>query len=321
MKMVAVNFHKIVINITLTSYISPCSTKDSRFRALWNNYLQSIFIFALIGTENAMTEKPAFAPAAGPQAATVVTTPEQAISAGETSIPTQGDNMPAYHARPKESEGPLPIVIVVQEIFGVHEHIRDLCRRLALEGYLAVAPELYFRQGDPNDYSDIPTLFGNLVTKVPDAQELADLDHVANWAARNGGDPHRLLMTGFCWGGRISWLYAAHNPQLKAAVAWYGKLVGEKTLNSPKHPVDIATDLNAPVLGLYGAEDTGIPLDTVETMRHALRAANAKAEIVVYPEAGHAFNADYRPSYHEESAADGWQRMLSWFRQYGAKKS
>ena len=267
-----------------------------------------------------MTEKPAFAPAAGPQAATVVTTPEQAIAAGETSIPTQGDNMPADHARPKESEGPLPIVIVVQEIFGVHEHIRDLCRRLALEGYLAVAPELYFRQGDPNDYSDIPTLFGNLVTKVPDAQVLADLDHVANWAARNGGDPHRLLMTGFCWGGRISWLYAAHNPQLKAAVAWYGKLVGEKTLNSPKHPVDIATDLNAPVLGLYGAEDTGIPLDTVETMRHALRAANAKAEIVVYPGAGHAFNADYRPSYHEESAADGWQRMLSWFRQYGAKK-
>lgn len=265
-----------------------------------------------------MTEKSAFAPAAGPQAATVVSTPEQAITAGETSIPTQGENMPAYHARPKDAEGALPIVIVVQEIFGVHEHIRDICRRLALEGYLAVAPELYFRQGDPNEYSDIPTLFSNLVTKVPDAQVLADLDHVANWAARNGGDPHRLLMTGFCWGGRISWLYAAHNPQLKAAVAWYGKLVGEKTLNSPKHPVDIATDLNAPVLGLYGAEDTGIPQDTVETMRQALRAANAKAEIVVYPEAGHAFNADYRPSYHEESAKDGWQRMLGWFRQYGA---
>ncbi|WP_339027081.1 dienelactone hydrolase family protein [Leclercia pneumoniae] len=268
-----------------------------------------------------MTEKSAFAPAAGPQAATVVSTPEQAITAGETSIPTQGENMPAYHARPKDAEGALPIVIVVQEIFGVHEHIRDICRRLALEGYLAVAPELYFRQGDPNEYSDIPTLFSNLVTKVPDAQVLADLDHVANWAARNGGDPHRLLMTGFCWGGRISWLYAAHNPQLKAAVAWYGKLVGEKTLNSPKHPVDIATDLNAPVLGLYGAEDTGIPQDTVETMRQALRAANAKAEIVVYPEAGHAFNADYRPSYHEESAKDGWQRMLGWFRQYAAKKS
>ena len=267
-----------------------------------------------------MTEKSAFAPAAGPQAATVVSTPEQAITAGETSIPTQGENMPAYHARPKDAEGALPIVIVVQEIFGVHEHIRDICRRLALEGYLAVAPELYFRQGDPNEYSDIPTLFSNLVTKVPDAQVLADLDHVANWAARNGGDPHRLLMTGFCWGGRISWLYAAHNPQLKAAVAWYGKLVGEKTLNSPKHPVDIATDLNAPVLGLYGAEDTGIPQDTVETMRQALRAANAKAEIVVYPEAGHAFNADYRPSYHAQSAKDGWQRMLDWFSQYARKK-
>ncbi|MCU6667424.1 dienelactone hydrolase family protein [Enterobacteriaceae bacterium H4N4] len=268
-----------------------------------------------------MTEKTEFAPAAGPQADTVVTTPNAAISAGETSIPTQGDNMPAYYARPQDVEGSLPIVIVIQEIFGVHEHIRDLCRRLALEGYLAVAPELYFRQGDPNDYSDIPTLFSNLVTKVPDAQVLADLDHVANWASRNGGDPHRLLATGFCWGGRISWLYAAHNPQLKAAVAWYGKLVGEKTLNSPKHPVDIATDLNAPVLGLYGADDTSIPQDTVETMRHALRAANATAEIVVYPGVGHAFNADYRPSYHQESAQDGWQRMLAWFSQYGVKKS
>ena len=267
-----------------------------------------------------MTEKTRFAPAAAPHASTIISTPEDAISAGETSIPSQGDNMPAYHARPKSAEGPLPIVIVVQEIFGVHEHIRDLCRRLAQEGYLAVAPELYFRQGDPNDYGDIPTLFNNLVSKVPDAQVLADLDHVANWAARNGGDPHRLMVTGFCWGGRVSWLYAAHTPQPKAAVAWYGKLVGEKTLNSPKQPVDVAIDLNAPVLGLYGGEDTSIPVDTIETMRHALRAANAKAEIVVYPEAGHAFNADYRASYHEESAKDGWQRMLAWFAQYGIKK-
>lgn len=267
-----------------------------------------------------MTQKTNFAPAAAPLASTIVSTSEDAITAGETSIPSQGENMSAYHARPKGVDGPLPIVIVVQEIFGVHEHIRDVCRRLALEGYLAVAPELYFRQGDPNEYSDIPTLFSNLVSKVPDAQVLADLDHVASWAARNGGDAHRLMVTGFCWGGRITWLYAAHNPQLKAAVAWYGKLVGEKTLNSPKHPVDIAVDLNAPVLGLYGGEDTGISLESVETMRQALRAANAKAEIVVYPEAGHAFNADYRPSYHEESAKDGWQRMLAWFRQYGAKK-
>jgi len=262
-----------------------------------------------------------FAPAASPHASTAVHTSEESILTGETSIPTQGDNMPAWHARPRAADGPLPVVIVVQEIFGVHEHIRDICRRLAQEGYLAIAPELYFRQGDPNDYSDVPTLFKELVSKVPDAQVLADLDHVANWAARNGGDAHRLLLTGFCWGGRIAWLYAAHNPQLKAAVAWYGKLVGDKTLNSPKHPVDIATDLNAPVLGLYGAQDGSIPLDTVETMRHALRAANAEAEIVVYPDAGHAFNADYRPSYHEESAKDGWQRMLAWFAQYGEKRS
>ncbi|WP_227136198.1 dienelactone hydrolase family protein [Kosakonia radicincitans] len=261
-------------------------------------------------------KQPGFAPAASPHASTIVHTPEDALIAGETSIPTQGDNMPAFHARPKNADGPLPIVIVVQEIFGVHEHIRDLCRRLALEGYLAIAPELYFRQGDPNDFADIQTLLSGLVSKVPDAQVLADLDHVASWAARNGGNAHQLLITGFCWGGRIAWLYAAHNPQLKAAVAWYGKLVGEKSLNSPRHPVDVATDLTAPVLGLYGAQDTGIPLESVETMRQALRAANATAEIVIYPEAGHAFNADYRPSYHEESAKDGWQRMLTWFAQY-----
>ncbi|AVR01780.1 dienelactone hydrolase family protein [Pluralibacter gergoviae] len=268
-----------------------------------------------------MTEKTGFAPAAAPHATTPVQTPAGELLTGETSVPTRGESMPAWHARPKNADGPLPVVIVIQEIFGVHEHIRDVCRRLANEGYLAIAPELYFRQGDPNDYADIPTLLSGLVSKVPDSQVLADLDHVASWASRNGGDAHRLMVTGFCWGGRIAWLYAAHNPQLKAAVAWYGKLVGDKTLNTPKHPVDVAVDLNAPVLGLYGAQDTGIPLESVETMRQALRAANASAEIIVYPEAGHAFNADYRPSYHEESAKDGWQRMLAWFAQYGGKKT
>ncbi|WP_426446808.1 dienelactone hydrolase family protein [Siccibacter colletis] len=272
-------------------------------------------------TDSTTNNKPGFASAVTPVAETTIQTPDNAIHAGETTIPTQGDNMPAWHARPKEVSGPLPVVIVIQEIFGVHEHIRDICRRLALEGYLAVAPELYFRQGDASEYTDIQALLSNLVSKVPDAQVLADLDHVANWAGRNGGDAHRLMVTGFCWGGRIAWLYAAHNPQLKAAVAWYGKLVGDKTLNSPTHPVDIATELTAPVLGLYGAQDTGIPLESVETMRQALRAANAdKTEIVVYPDAGHAFNADYRPSYHEASAKDGWQRMLAWFAQYGNKK-
>ncbi|WP_428944438.1 dienelactone hydrolase family protein [Pantoea sp. FN060301] len=273
-------------------------------------------------TEDNLSQKMSsngFAPAVSPAASTTITTDSDAIVSGETSIPTQGENMPAFQAKPRDASGPLPIVLVVQEIFGVHEHIRDICRRLAMEGYLAVAPELYFRQGDPSDYNDIPTLFNELVSKVPDTQVLADLDHVANWASRNGGDMRTMAITGFCWGGRITWLYAAHNPQLRAGVAWYGKLVGEKTMKQQKQPVDVAVDLNAPVLGLYGAQDDSIPQESVETMRQALRAANAKSEIVVYPDAGHAFNADYRPSYHEASAKDGWQRMLAWFRENGVK--
>lgn len=271
-------------------------------------------------TEDNMAQKSStggFAPAVQPTASTTIHTDSPDIHSGETSVPSQGENMPAWYARPKEAAGPLPVVLVVQEIFGVHEHIRDICRRLALEGYLAVAPELYFREGDPNHYNDIPTLFSELVNKVPDSQVLSDLDHVANWAGRNGGDIRRMGITGFCWGGRISWLYAAHNPQLRAAVAWYGRLTGEKTMKQQKHPIDIAVDLGAPVLGLYGGQDNSIPLESVEQMRQALHAANAKAEIVVYPDAGHAFNADYRPSYHAESAQDGWARMLTWFRQFG----
>ncbi|OMQ20646.1 dienelactone hydrolase family protein [Serratia oryzae] len=271
-------------------------------------------------TEQEMILKQAqggFAPAVTPPAASTMQTDHQGIHTGETTIPSQGDDLPAYIAKPADHPGPLPVILVVQEIFGVHEHIQDLCRRLAKQGYLAIAPELYFRQGDARDYSEISDLLQNLVSKVPDKQVLADLDHAAHWATRHGGDANKLAITGFCWGGRITWLYAAHNPQLKAAVAWYGKLVGEKTLNSPKHPVDIATHLSAPVLGLYGGQDGSIPLETVESMRQAIRAANADAEIVVYPEAGHAFHADYRPSYHSEASADGWQRMLSWFIQHG----
>ncbi|WP_034918679.1 dienelactone hydrolase family protein [Erwinia sp. 9145] len=269
--------------------------------------------------DNTTQKNTGFAAAVSPTASTTIITDNADIQSGETSIPTQGDNMPAFHARPRDVKGPLPVILVVQEIFGVHEHIRDICRRLAAEGYLAVAPELYFRQGDPAEYTDVSTLLSELVSKVPDTQVLADLDHVANWASRNDGDIRNMAITGFCWGGRIVWLYAAHNPQLKAGVAWYGKLAGEKTLKQQKHPVDTAVDMNAPVLGLYGGQDNGIPQESVETMRQALRAANSKSEIVVYPEAGHAFNADYRPSYHEPSAKDGWQRMLTWFRQYGVK--
>lgn len=201
----------------------------------------------------------------------------------------------------------------------MHEHIRDLCRRLAHQGYLAVAPELYFRHGDPAKYDDVPTLFTQLVSKVPDAQVLADLDHTAHWAARHGGDSRRLGVTGFCWGGRIAWLYAAHNPQLKAAVAWYGKLAGPKTLLIPRYPVDVAAALAAPVLGLYGGQDNSISLEDIDAMRQAVNAAKTGADIIVYPDAGHAFNADYRPSYHAASAIDGWQRMLAWFDKYGVK--
>ncbi|SUP86665.1 dienelactone hydrolase family protein [Yersinia wautersii] len=264
-----------------------------------------------------------FTPAVTPLAATAHHTDQlrslqtQDIHCGETTIPSQGDELPAYIAKPDQHTGPYPVVIVVQEIFGVHEHIQDICRRLAKQGYLAIAPELYFRQGDAKDYSNINELVNNLVKKVPDRQVLVDLDHTAHWASRHGGDTKKLAITGFCWGGRIAWLYAAHNPQLKAAVAWYGKLVGEKTLFLPKYPVDIAIDLCAPVLGLYGGKDSSITAEHIETMRQALRAANADAEIIVYPEAGHAFNADYRPSYHAESAQDGWQRMLDWFTQHG----
>ncbi|CAG73103.1 putative carboxymethylenebutenolidase [Pectobacterium atrosepticum SCRI1043] len=256
-------------------------------------------------------------PAVEPQSFSIITTDSVGIIASETTIPSQGEQLPAYIARPANHDGPLPIVLVVQEIFGVHQHIQDVCRRLAKQGYMAIAPELYFRQGDPSQYNDIQQILTELVHKVPDTQVLSDLDHTANWAIKQGGDASKLAITGFCWGGRITWLYAAHNPQLKAAVAWYGKFTGEKTLNSPKNPVDIATELEAPVLGLYGAKDGSIPLEHVDIMRQALRAANATAEIIVYPDAGHAFHADYRPSYHEESARDGWQRMLAWFQKNG----
>ncbi|MGG7669492.1 dienelactone hydrolase family protein [Yersinia sp. J1] len=258
-----------------------------------------------------------FTPAVNPLASSVIHTDKKGIQAGDTTIPSQGDLLPAYLAKPAQHNGPCPVVIVVHEIFGVHEHIRDICRRLAKQGYLAIAPELYFRQGDASEYNDMRQLVSQLVNKIPDRQVLVDLDHTVNWASRHGGDISKLAITGFCWGGRIAWLYAAHNPQLKTAVAWYGKLIGDKSLNSPKHPVDIAINLSAPVLGLYGGQDSGISQDQIETMRHALRAANADAEIIVYPEAGHAFNADYRPNYNAEAAQDAWQRMLDWFARHG----
>ena len=260
-----------------------------------------------------------FAAAAGPVSGqTVIETDASGLKAGLVRIPVEGGSLPAYRAMPEEASG-VPVVLVVQEIFGVHEYIQDVCRRLATEGYMAIAPEMFVRQGDPNRYTEIPRLFSEVVSKVPDQQAMSDLDAAVAWAGQNGGNINRLGITGFCWGGRIVWLYAAHNPRLKAGVAWYGRLVGEADELRPKHPVDVVKDINAPVLALYGEDDSGIPLDTVEKMKGALAKGSdaAKAsEFVIYPGAPHAFHADYRPSYREEAAKDGWTRALAWFEKH-----
>jgi carboxymethylenebutenolidase len=253
-----------------------------------------------------------FAAAAMPvQAQTVITTDTQGLTAGEVKIPVKDGGMPAYRAQPA-GKANLPTVLVVQEIFGVHEHIKDVCRRLAKLGYLAVAPELYARHGDVSTMS-VADILAKVVPKVSDDQVMADLDAAAAWAAGHGGGGP-LGITGFCWGGRIVWIYAAHNPALAAGVAWYGALAAGRY---PVGAIDVAKRIKAPMLGLYGAADAGIPIDTVEKMRAALKAAgNTRSEIIVYPDAPHAFHADYRPSYRKEAALDGWQRLTSWFRQY-----
>ncbi len=251
-------------------------------------------------------------------AQTAVKTSADGLTAGEISFEVNGFKVPAYRAAPAGKTG-LPVVLVIQEIFGVHEYIADTCRRFAQAGYLAIAPEMFARQGNPTQYTEIAKLMSEVVSKVPDAQVLADLDGAVKWAAANGGDTSRLAITGFCWGGRITWLYSAHAP-VKAGVAWYGRLVGNSTELTPKHPVDIAANLKGPVLGLYGGADTGIPLDTVDKMKAALATGTpaAKAsQFVVYPDAPHAFHADYRPSYRQGPAQDGWQRALAWFKANG----
>ena len=260
-----------------------------------------------------------FAAATLPISAQTIATDSNGLDAGPVSIPAGNFQLPAYRAKPQGKSG-LPVVLVVSEIFGVHEHIADVARRLAKQGYLAIAPELFVRQGDAKAYTDIPKLMTEVVSKKPDAEALADLDACAAWAAANGGDGAKLGITGFCWGGRIVWLYAAHNPKLRAGVAWYGRLVGEPSALAPKHPIDLAGDLKAPVLGLYGEKDQGIPLETVEKMKTALQTGSAAAkgsQFVTFPDAPHAFHADYRPSYRKEAAEDGWQRCLAWFKSHG----
>ena len=259
-----------------------------------------------------------FALAVLPVSAQAITTDSTGLIAGEVSIPTTDGPIPAYRAMPATGNS-FPVVLVVQEIFGVHEHIRDICRRFAKLGHLAVAPELFAHQGDVSKMSDINDILSKVVSKVPDAQVMSDLDATVAWADRSSkGDIAKLGITGFCWGGRIVWLYAAHNPQLKAGVAWYGRLVGRANELQPKHPIDVAASLKAPVLGLYGGDDSGIPLDTVEQMRKALKAQASPSEIIVYPNTPHGFHGDYRPSYRKEQAEDGWKRLQEWFKAHGA---
>ena len=253
-------------------------------------------------------------------AQTVIKTDEVGLLAGEIRVPVKDGEMVAYRAQPKTGSK-APVVLVVSEIFGAHEYIKDTCRRLAKQGYCAIGPELFARQGDPGKYSSIPDILANITNKTPDAQVMSDLDATVAWAAGQGADVNRLAITGFCWGGRITWLYCAHNPQVKAGIAWYGRLVGVANEMMPKHPVDVAGSLMAPVLGLYGGLDTGIPLESIESMEAALKTGSASAQISqihVYDNAPHAFHADYRPSYRKEEAEDGWQRMLAWLKKMNA---
>jgi carboxymethylenebutenolidase len=256
-------------------------------------------------------------------AQTAIKTSSSGLKTGETSFEVNGFKVPAFYAAPAGKTN-LPVILVVQEIFGVHEYIADTARRFAKAGYLAIAPELYARQGDPGTYNEIAKLLSEVVAKVPDEQVMADLDGAAKWAGANGGNTGKVGITGFCWGGRITWLYAEHSKNVKAGVAWYGRVVGTPSPLAPRNPLDLAGSLRAPVLGLYGGQDSGIPLTSINQMKDALAEAGSKgnaaaraSEFVVYPQAPHAFHADYRPSYRKAEAEDGYQRALAWFKAHG----
>lgn len=268
------------------------------------------FIVSALGAGFALSVQPVMAQ-------TAISTDSDGLTSGEIKVKTADGEMPAFRAQPANGSN-FPTILVVQEIFGVHEYIKDVCRRLAKLGYQAIAPELFARQGDPRKIANVQEILSTIVAKVPDAQVMSDLDACAAWAKANGGDAKRLGITGFCWGGRATWLYAAHNPQVKAGVAWYGRIVSPVNEMTPKHPLDIADSLKAPVLGLYGGVDSGIPLDVVEKMEKALADSKSPAgkasSIHVYDNAPHAFHADYRPSYRKEEAEDGWKKLQAWFK-------
>ncbi len=267
------------------------------------------FIVTSLGAGFALATQPIMAQ-------TAIKTDAEGLTVGEIQVPTADGPLAAYRAMPAGGKN-LPTVLVVHEIFGVHEYIKDTCRRLAKAGYMAIAAEMYARHGDVSKMGNIGDILDGPVAAATDVEHMSDLDACAAWVAKNGGDPARLAITGFCRGGRTAWLYAAHNPKLKAAVAWYGQLDGAPSAKQPKWPIDLAEEVKAPVLGLYGGKDQGISLDDVEAMSEALKKAGSKSQIHVYPDAGHAFHADYRPTYRKEAAEDGWRRMLAWFKANG----
>jgi carboxymethylenebutenolidase len=264
-----------------------------------------------------------FALAAQPICAqTMIQTDTLDLDHGMAQVRTDNGNIPAYYAMPSRMSTPgtwstMPIILVVQEIFGVHEHIKDVARRFAKLGYLAVAPELYHRQGDVSQLKDNKEIFAKVVSKVPDHQVMRDLDATVRWAELQGGSRYKLGITGFCWGGRIVWMYTAYNDYVKAGVAWYGRLVGDKNAMTPANPIDVVSNIKAPVLGLYGGADAGIPNNTVEQMNAALKKAGKPSMIHLYPDTPHAFHADYRPSYRQKEAWDGWDRCIAWFKKHG----
>jgi carboxymethylenebutenolidase len=258
-----------------------------------------------------------FAAAALPVVAqTLIRTDTAGLTAATVHVDVGGQPVPLYYAQPAGKARP-PVILVVSEIFGLHEHIADVARRFAKLGYLAIAPDLFVRQGDATKVANIADLMKDIVSKTPDAQVMGDLDACVAWARQHGGDVDKLGITGFCWGGRITWLYSAHNPKVKAGVAWYGRLVGDPTANAPKNPIDFAPSLKVPVLGLYGGKDKGITQESIEAMQAALAKGSSGSTLVVYPDSGHAFNADYRPSYVEKDAKDGFARALAWFKDHG----
>ncbi len=282
-----------------------------------NEHLESLKYNPALGRRFVLASLPVgFAMAVGPVRAEVIKTDDKGLVAGEVKFKTTDIEIPGYRARPAANKN-APVVLVIEEIFGVHEWVKDVCRRLAKAGYYAIAPELFARQGDATKYEDMQKLFTDIISKVDDTQTRVDMDATVAFAKSEGANVDKLAITGFCYGGRQSWLYTAQNPKVKAGVAWYGGLLPGR-IPAKVEAIQVADKMKGRVLGLYGGQDTGIPLDHIEQMRAALKAAgDTKSEIVVYPEAPHGFNADYRPSYREDAAKDGWKRMLAWFKANG----